>query len=130
MKSQPECIYGDDDPKCVKCTADHKGCFWDEVSRAGQREKRTRMSRKAKETVVDLTEETASGSASKNRAEVVVTARPKRQVKREPSPASKNLSFYNTFVVSDLTWLRHHGVVVRSRKVVERQNDRVAAGGI
>ena len=90
MKSQPDCGYGSDDAKCHKCTLDHKGCFWDGLSRTGQAEKWSRTSKKAANAVVDLTgDDGRVADPSRSGLEVVMPSWPKRQVRREVSPAGK-----------------------------------------
>src|SRR6202142_3363933 len=96
MKSQPDCGYSSDDPKCRKCTLDHKGCFWDGMSRTGQTEKRLRTSKKAADAVVDLTgDDGAVAGPSRAGVEVVILLRPKRQVRREASPTGKYIEHKN-----------------------------------
>ena len=96
MKSQPDCGYSSDDPKCRKCTLDHKGCFWDGLSRTGQTEKRSRTSKKAADAVVDLTgDDGAVAGPSRSGLEVVMPSRPKRQVRRDASPTGKRVEHNN-----------------------------------
>ena len=96
MKSQPDCGYSSDDPKCRKCTLDHKGCFWDGLSRTGQTEKRSRTSKKAADAVVDLTgDDGAVAGPSRVGVEVVMPSRPKRQARREVSPSGKYIEHKN-----------------------------------
>ena len=90
MKSQPECGYDSDDAKCHKCISDHKGCFWGGISQMGQTEKRLRTSRKTADVVVDLTGDDGKvAGSSRLGMEVVMSSRPKRQVKRDVSPTGE-----------------------------------------
>src|SRR6202041_480450 len=96
MKSQPNCGYGSDDPKCRKCPLDHKGCFWDGLSRTGQTEKRSRTLKKAADAVVDLTgDDGAVAGPSRVGIEVVMPSRPKRQARQEASPTGKCIEHNN-----------------------------------
>ena len=104
MKSQPDCGYSSDDPKCWKCTLDHKGCFWDRLSRTGQTEKRSRTSKKAADAVMDLTgDDGAVAGPSRPGVEVVMASRPKRQVRREASPTGKCIQ-HTVLYLADIRW--------------------------